>query len=47
MAQKRVCLLRLHYGKEVHLFAIHNKGDERLQRAIEDIINLDEAFLFV
>ena len=27
----------------VHLFAIHSKGDGRLQRAIEEIINLVEG----
>ena len=27
----------------VHLFAIHIKGDERLQRVIEEIINLVEG----
>ena len=27
----------------IHLFAIHNEGDGRLKRAIEDIINLVEG----
>ena len=27
----------------VHLFAIHNEEDGRLQRAIEDVINLVEC----
>ena len=33
----------LSFLNRVHLFAIHYEGDGRLQRAIEDIINLIEG----